>query len=132
MDGLTPIHWPTYASIDMRNLFARAARRLAESQTRFCSLQVCYVRGSSSVSVDATIGKTELDIDTGDGLITQYESRDFLIPREQLALDNIQTEPAAGDQIIEPMEGTDGLRYEVSAPPGRRQAWSWADDFRLR
>jgi hypothetical protein len=71
------------------------------SELEHMSQSVVYVRDADSVTVPATIGRTEFEIDDGQGLIQKYESRDFLIQTADLILDGSATLPERGDLIRE-------------------------------
>jgi hypothetical protein len=61
-------------------------------------------------------------------VITQVESRDYIVAVEDLVLDGEAIEPAPGDQIIEG-DLDDGVKYEVMAIGGEG-CWRWANHLR--
>jgi hypothetical protein len=100
-----------------------------ESQRRaHASTEVVYTRVSASATVPATIGRSTFQLDDGTGVITQVESRDYIVAVEDLVLDGEAIEPAPGDQIIEG-DLDDGVKYEVMAIGGEG-CWRWANHLR--
>ena len=90
--------------------------------------EVVYQRGADQVAVQATIGKTEFEIDDGSGVIQRFQSRDYLIQTADLKLGGILTLPVAGDRIRETV-GDQTFVYEVLAP-GNEPHFRFSDPFR--
>lgn len=109
----------------MADLLANAATWLAQQRTKHLSQPVLYRRDSESVTVFATIGKTEFEIDDEFGVVQRIESRDFLILTADLVLAGVVSLPQRGD-IIEEMSGRETLQYEVTAP-GKEPCWRYSD-----
>jgi len=109
----------------MADLLANAATWLAQQRTKHLSQPVLYRRDSDSVTVFATIGKTEFEIDDDYGVVQRIESRDFLILTADLVLAGVFSLPQRGD-IIEEMSGSETLQYEVTAP-GKEPCWRYSD-----
>jgi len=89
---------------------------------------VTYVRGSSSVELSATIGRTVFELRDDYGGIEKTEARDYIVRAEDLILDGSAVLPERGDEIRE----TDGAKtcvYEVMAP-GKKPHWRWSDPYR--
>ncbi len=78
---------------------------------------VTYVRGVDSVSLSATIGKTEFEQVDESGMVQRIESRDYIIRAADLVLASAVTLPRAGDLIRE-TDGAQTFVYEVMAPGG--------------
>ena len=112
----------------MANLFEQGARWLADQLKTHASTEVIYQRGADQVAVQATIGKTEFEIDDGSGVIQRFESRDYLIQTADLKLGGALTLPVAGDRIRE-TAGDQTLVYEVLAP-GNEPHFRFSDPFR--
>jgi len=112
----------------MSNLFEQGAAWLADQLKTHGSTAVVYQRGALQASVQATIGKTEFEIDDGSGVIQRFESRDYLIQTADLVLGGAQTLPVAGDRILETV-GDQVLVYEVLAP-GNEPHFRFSDPFR--
>ena len=109
----------------MADLLANAATWLAQQRTKHLSQPVLYRRDPDSVTVSATIGKTEFEIDDEFGVVQRIESRVFLVLTEDLILGGIVSLPQRGD-IIEETVGTEALLYEVTAP-GKEPCWRYSD-----
>ncbi len=112
----------------MSNLFEQGARWLADQLKTHASTGVVYQRGAEQVAVQATIGKTEFEIDDGSGAIQRFQTRDYLIQTEELVLGGVLTLPVAGDRIRETV-GDQTLVYEVLAP-GNEPHFRYSDPFR--
>ena len=112
----------------MPNLFEQGAGWLADQLKTHASVQVVYQRGADQVTVQATIGKTEFEIDDGSGIIQRFQSRDYLIQTIDLTLGGVLTLPVAGDRIRETV-GNQVLVYEVLAP-GDQPHFRFSDPFR--
>ena len=113
----------------MADLLANAATWLAQQRTKHLSQPVVYHRETLSVTVSATIGKTEFEVDDEFGVVQRIESRDFLILASDLILNGTVTIPERGD-IIEEQAGAQTLQYEVTAP-GKEPCWRYSDLYRL-
>ena len=88
---------------------------------------VTYRRGALSAQVRATIGHTTFEVDRAYGRET-VESRDFLIPVEDLVLGGQAAEPAAGDRIEQTIGGA-AEKYDVLAP-GQEKCWRYSDPWK--
>jgi hypothetical protein len=95
----------------MVDLLNDAVQWLTDRLHAHASRQVDYSRGSDSVAVSATVGKTVFDLDRGYGIVEHFESRDFLIRTDDLILNGSKTIPKRGDRITD-----DGNTYEVMSP----------------
>jgi hypothetical protein len=69
----------------------------------------------------ATLVVGKWDAVTKDGNVVRFETRDFLIHRDDLAVD-----PKRGDRIAVVENGAEQL-YEVAIPAGADNAWKWSD-----
>lgn len=112
----------------MADLLANAATWLAQQRTKHLTQPVVYRRDVLMVTLPATIGKTEFEIDDEFGVVQRLESRDFLILTSDLILNGTVTLPERGDIIVEPA-GSQTLQYEVTAP-GKAPCWRYADLYR--
>ena len=105
----------------MPDLLQRGSDWLEDRRTKHATRMVVYQRGApgvgASVEVQATIGRTEFDVDNGAGVLLRVESRDYLILTTDLVLDGEQTPPKQGDFICEHI-GEREYVYEVMAPGG--------------
>lgn len=81
------------------------------------------------MSVQAAIGRTTFEVDSGTGVFESYESRDFLISAADLVWGNYHKfQPQRGDRIEEEQGGVTYV-YEVMAP-GREPAFRFSDTYR--
>lgn len=111
----------------MSDMLANGAAWLAGQRRRFVASTVRYTRSPLSRDVRATIGRTVFELDNGSGMITQVESRDFIIAATDLNLSgSALTVPQSGDRI----EDAAGLVYEVM-PFGTEPVWRWVDGHRI-
>jgi hypothetical protein len=110
------------------DLLKNASDWLEDQRTRYAASTVQYVRGSRSVEVPATVGKTTFEVDDGYGVMVRYESRDFLILAADLIFDDQPEKPQRGDQIRE-TQNQQVFIYEVSAPD-KTPCWRYSDAFR--
>ena len=112
----------------MTDILESAGDWLARKMKVHASRPVTYRRGQSSVSLQATIGRTEFEITGEFGVVEKAESRDFLIQAADLSLDGVATQPKRGDQIHE-TQGNTTFIYEVMAP-GKEPHWRYSDQYR--
>ena len=114
----------------MIDLLQRGSDWLEDQRTKHATRVIVYQRGEggSSVEVQATIGKTEFDVDNGAGVLLRVESRDYLILTADLVLDGEQTAPKQGDLIRE-VVGEREYVYEVMAPGGAPH-FRYSDPYR--
>jgi hypothetical protein len=110
------------------NLFDHGAAWLADQLKTHASTEVVYQRGADQVAVQATIGKTEFEVDDGAGIIQRVQSRDYLIQAADLQLAGLVTLPRAGDRIRESVAEKTFV-YEVLAP-GNQPPYRYSDPFR--
>jgi len=94
---------------------------LAESNTwlegqrhSYLTQSVTFKRGVGSVSILATIGETEYQVEDVNGNLLTSQSIDFIIRPEDIAIYNV---PQKGD-TIERIVGSKVLTYEVWTPTG--------------
>jgi hypothetical protein len=96
---------------------------------QFASREVVYQRGASTLTVQATVGRTLLKLDDGyGGVLLQWTDRDFLIRAEDLVISGQTILPQRGDTIHEVQAGVT-YTYEVLAP-GKEPVWKWSDLYR--
>ena len=112
----------------MPNLLQTGAAWLADQLKTHASMEVVYQRGADQVTVSATIGKTEFEVDDGSGVIQRVQSRDYLIQTADLQFGGIPTLPAAGDRVRETI-GDKTYVYEAMAP-GNEPHYCYSDPFR--
>ncbi|HUU82011.1 MAG TPA: hypothetical protein VM243_00785 [Phycisphaerae bacterium] len=101
---------------------------LGAQRKAHASSEVRYVRGADPVDVQATVGRTVFEVDTGDGVVERWEARDYLIVAADLILGGEIVTPEVGDQIRE-TQGDKVYVYEVLAP-GAEPCWRYSDPWR--
>lgn len=110
------------------DLLEHGAAWLEDQRTRHLSRTVTYLRGTDSVDLPATIGRTEFEQADEYGVVHRTESRDFLVLAADLVLAGKATLPQAGDRIRE-TAGDQIFIYEVMAPGGE-PPWRYSDPYR--
>ena len=112
----------------MTDLLQTGSDWLANKLKAFASVNVIYQRGLEQVTVAATIGKTEFEIDDGAGILERFQTRDYLVHGSDLVLGGSPTLPKSGDHIHE-IQGCVKFVYEVIAP-GTAPCWRYSDPYR--
>jgi len=112
----------------MPNLLETGAAWLADKRHEHLTTSVTYRRGGNSVTLQATIGRSEFASDSAEPIIETWQARDYIIRVIDLVLAGAATTPERGDTIDE-TQGAIVYQYEVMAPPGQTP-WRYADDFR--
>lgn len=108
----------------MPDLLAAGSAWLTSQLNAAAGTTVTYRRGSEEAEITATIGRSEFEAQDQNGVIENWESRDFLIPAASLPFG----EPLRGDVIAE-TSGDVELEYEVAAPRGV-PVFRYGDAFR--
>ncbi|QDU71044.1 hypothetical protein [Mucisphaera calidilacus] len=103
----------------MADLLRQGAQWLEQQRTTCCSSPVAYRRPPDSVTVNATYGKTDVEMADESGLTVRSHVTDFLILASELGFG-----PKQGDQIV-----ADGRVYEVIYLAGEGP-WRWSDPYR--
>jgi len=112
----------------MTDLLEKGSTWLEDQRTRHLTRLVTYQRGTNSVEVKATIGRTIFEQADDFGVIQKTESRDFLVLAADLVLNGERVLPKAGDRIRE-VQGDQGFVYEVMAP-GTEPPFRYSDAYR--
>jgi len=112
----------------MADMLEQGASWLDDQRHQHMTRSVSYARGSSTVEVQATIGRTEFEQADEYGIVHKVESRDYLIRAADLVLDGQPTLPKRGDQIRE-TDGTTTIVYEVLSP-GDEPIFRYSDPYR--
>lgn len=105
----------------MKDLLNSGASWLAGKQKAFAAREVTYSRASQTLTLAATIGRSEFEITDSNGIQTSLQSRDYIISAEDFTLSTSANEPQAGDRI------TDGTMTCEVMSPGGEQPWRWCD-----
>lgn len=111
------------------DVLQRSAEWLARQIEAHASREVRYRRGASVLTTQAAVGRTEFEIDDGQGGVRiEHWDRDFLMRADGFILDGRPAEPQSGDRVEEPTpQGT--FIYEVLAPAGH-PVWRYDDPYR--
>ena len=90
----------------MSNLLLDGAQWLADQQKAYAGTSITYTRGAFSVTLTATVGKTDTRLGdlTAGRVRTEWADKDYLIHAADLILNAAAITPAAGDQITEGSE----------------------------
>ena len=112
----------------MADLLAKGAAWLEQQRNTHYASPVTYQRGTATVELNATIGRTAFQQADEYGVVHHTESRDFLVLTAALVLGGSPALPQAGDRILE-ADGTKTLVYEVMAPNGE-PPWRYSDPYR--
>jgi hypothetical protein len=90
---------------------------------------ITYVRGTSYVDVQATLGKKLLKLDDGlGGIRMEWTDMDFLIKANDLTFDGVQVIPERGDLVYMQLMNQMQI-FEVTPFGGTEPAWVWCDPF---
>lgn len=112
----------------MANLLNTGLNWLEDQRHAHLTTKVVYQRGSDTVELAATIGRTTFEQADEYGVLHRTESRDYLVRASDLALATVQTLPQRGDRIRE-TAGDQTFVYEVMAP-GNEPPWRYSDPYR--
>lgn len=83
-----------------------------------------YARGASSVVVVVVPARTDVDLESDDGVLTRLTSDDFLIEVASLVIDGQKAKPQMGDRLT-----IDDATYELmEIPPGG--CWNYSGQTR--
>lgn len=96
-----------------------AIEHMRAMQMRSLAVEVGYTPlGGEARTVRAVVGRTVFRSTDENGIWTRIETRDFIVPKEQLP-----SPPQVGDELE-----FLGCTYEVLAPNGE-PCWRWSDAF---
>lgn len=97
----------------MADMLSDGASWLADQLAANASMNCAYKRGENTAQVTATIGKSLFESAGQNGVVEQWESRDYIVKTEELPYG----QPQRGDLIVEEINGV-SIFYEVTAPRG--------------
>jgi len=112
----------------MPDLLETGSNWLENQRHQHMTRTVLYQRGTDTVELAATIGRTVFEQADEFGVIHRIESRDYLVPTVDLVLASVPALPKAGDRIRE-TAGDQVFVYEVMAP-GNEPPWRYSDPYR--
>lgn len=105
-------------------MLSSGAAWLAAQLKSAAGTTITYRRGGSEAELTATIGDSAFEAANQAGVVERWESRDYLITRDDLPFGD----PERGDEIIE-ADGESEVVYEVVTPRGV-PLWHFGDAFR--
>ena len=112
----------------MADLLETGAAWLDDQRQKHMTRTVTYERGTVSVDVQATVGRSTFEYSDEYGAKVVFETRDYLIRTEDLVLDGQTTLPQRGDRIRETIVGQ-ACVFEVMGP-GEEPEWRYSDPYR--
>lgn len=112
----------------MADLLEIGSQWLQSQRKLHATRTVTYRRGTATVTVQATVGRTVFEQEDGNGAIVRMQVRDYLIDAADLVLGGQPTLPECGDRITETV-GTTQFIYEVM-PLGTEPHWRYSDPYR--
>ena len=115
----------------MTDLMATRASFLASECKAHMASAVTYSRGADSVSVSASRGRSQFNVEVGGEVYQTTDAQDFIITAADLVLDGVAVEPIVGDRIVDPAAVDGETTYEVLAP-GEEPVWRWTDSSHRR
>jgi len=107
----------------MANILKNGIQFLADKLKSHASETVIYKRGADTVTICASFGKTDYQVQDQSGFKIGGQITDFLFQAEDLVIDRTLTVPKAGDQIQ-----TDSALYEAQFIGDG--CWRYSDPFR--
>jgi len=104
----------------MTTLLERGMAMLSRSAPKVAGGIIIYQRDEQRVWINATWGRTEFSIETGDGGVRlETSDRDFIFAADELPLGGILANPQRGDRVtVVNEQHIDEEVYEVLAPGG--------------
>lgn len=114
----------------MPNAQSKAIGAALRATSRLQGGAIVYRRAGKQVSLTSCFGKTLFDVQDKNGIVTAWESADFLVAAENLVLNGVKFEPQRGDRIERTVESRQ-LEYEVMGPAAGHEAFRYSDPQRL-
>ena len=111
----------------MTDLLQQASDWLEAMRHQHATQPVTYHRSVDNVSLPATVGKTDYEVEDDYGFRVKAEVIDFLIMAEDLVLGGQKTLPQSGDQI-RMTRGEETMVFEVMALADQG-CWRYSDSF---
>lgn len=112
----------------MADLLNTGLKWLEEQRHEHLTREVTYERGAESVTLLATVGRTEFEQLDEFGVVHRAQARDFLVRAQDLVINAATALPQAGDRIRETDSGV-AYVHEVMSPAGQ-PPWAYSDAFR--
>jgi len=111
----------------MTDLLQQGSDWLQSMRTQYATQSVVYKRGPDRVTLNATKGKSHIEVEDDYGTRIETEITDFLVTASDLVLNEQTTRPQVGDKIEETIDGVTRI-YEVM-PIVAEGHWRWSDSF---
>lgn len=103
----------------MSTILQRGMNLLASAAASAAGGQIVYTRGASTVTLLATFGRTEFQVEDANGIRIEMSDRDFIVASEYLLFSLVRVIPQRGDKITVINAGSEATEYfEVLAPGG--------------
>ncbi|MCA9266221.1 MAG: hypothetical protein KDA60_20315 [Planctomycetales bacterium] len=115
----------------MASPFANAVRRLHATVKAARGVPATYRDGADSVQLDVIVASTTHELETADGIIETYESRDFLFDRTDLVIGGNVVIPKRGAKIETVDEEGQSHRFVITMP-GNARHWKYVDTTRVQ
>jgi hypothetical protein len=112
------------------NLIEKGEATLSRLLGQDASIEIVYRRGEEAVSLPATVGMTDYEVDKQFG-VERFISRDYFVDRKLLVLGEGEIEPQVGDRIWQFREGVT-LVCDVLSPGGDMQCFEHSGETRWR
>lgn len=111
----------------MADVIASGLLWLGEQLREHAGRSVSYQRGTSSVTLLGTKGRSDFAVSdiAGTPIQTNIRVFDWIFTTDELVLDSAATLPQAGDKIVD-----GSVTYQVEAPGLNLQPWRYTDHHR--
>lgn len=108
----------------MQDMIAKGVDWFESQRKLHLAVNVVYQPKGSLIShtIPATIGGSRWDLVDAGGQMVRFDTRDYFI-----AAADYGAAPTRGDRITETMPDGTSKTYEVVAPGGAANHWSWGD-----
>lgn len=110
--------------------FASAITNALATIRAAAGVTVTYSRGADTVSLTAVPGRTRYESNVPSGVVTEFQTRDYIIKAADLILAGSVTLPQDGDQITDVDAAGDDVVYEAMSPGGDAPSWTFSDTAR--
>ncbi|KAA0219804.1 MAG: hypothetical protein KJ057_09795 [Phycisphaerae bacterium] len=112
----------------MADLLNTGLKWLEEQRHGHLTREITYERGADSITMLATIGRSDFEQIDEFGVVHRAQARDFLIRTQDLVIGGTEVLPQAGDRIRETDGGVTYV-HDVMSPAGQ-PPWRYSDAFR--
>jgi hypothetical protein len=109
-----------------QDLLSQGAAWLAGIVMSHAATPVSYRRGTTTLQIVASKGRTSFDVTEPEGSVLRVDSVDFIVASAALDLGSGLVLPKRGDRITD----AQGVEHEVSHPAGGQAPYGWCDPAR--